>query len=252
MSHKDINFDNDNSIVSLSEIEKVFDDAKLCGVVFDGWSLTKNQLCSFAFNVMSGFSAPHIIELGSGSSTLFWLLFNSMLNNLLKVSSFEHHPTWINQLKKVVSKSRDIEIHFCNLRQVSDAVFGAIFNNPGRAFECWRSVGSVVPLSEVENTRIRNAFYDIPSSVNFPSDSIAGIVVDGPHGNGRSLAFPLFYECLKSNAFILIDDLESFPYLDDLGKLFRFKVINKELPKNDNLAGKNWALLKLEGKLSGK
>lgn len=251
MSNKDINIDNENSIVSLSKIEKVFDDAVLCGVVFDGWALTKDQLCSFVFHVMSGFSGPHIIELGSGSSTIFWLLLINMLNNSLKVSTFEHHPTWLNQLKKVVSKCRDIEIHYCDLRQVSDVVFGAIFNNPGRAFECWRSVGSVVPLSEVENTRIRNAFYDIPSCVNFPRESIAGIVVDGPHGNGRSLAFPLFYECLKPNAIVLVDDLEAFPFLDDLGKLFRFKVIKEELRKNTHLVGKNWALLRLEGKLSG-
>lgn len=236
----------DNSVNYLLSIDKAFENVRSCGIVENGASLSLDELRYFALYVMSYFPEPHIIELGGGRSTLFWLFLLNMRDNFLKLSTFEHDPSFANQLKRYVScSSYFIDIHLCNLRQVSDAEFNVIFSNPGNAFESWGSFGSVLSLSQAQDTRVKNAFYDMSSCLNFPLESISGLVVDGAHGNGRSLAFPLFSRCLKPDAFVLIDDVDHYPYMDDLSKVFKYRVIKSELPSN----GHRWALVRLNGRV---
>ena len=71
------------------------------------------------------------------------------------------------------------------------------------------------------------------------------MIVDGPHGNGRSLAFALFFDCLKLYAWILIDDFDHYPFLDDLARIFKFKIVEKKFA-ND---GKRWALVRIDGQI---
>lgn len=232
-------------IESLLNIEQAFVNVDKCGGEFGGWSLSKKEIRSFALHVLSTCSVPNIVELGGGWSTLFWVFLAHLKNNFIKVTTFEHHPGWGNHLKKVVLKSPDVEVHLCSLRQISDQEWNTLFTFPAKARNTWSSMGSLVSLSECENTRIHNAFYDIPFQVFPLVKSIDAMVVDGPHGNGRSLAYPLFFECLKPDAWLLIDDIEHCSFVDDLAKLFRFKIVKKELPSND----KRWVLLRLEGKI---
>lgn len=235
----------EDSLNYLLSIEQAFDKVESCGIVDNGGSLTRNELRCFALHVMSCFSEPLIIELGGGRSTLFWLFLLNKHDNFLRLSTFEHNPSFANQLKKFVSSSYCFDIHLCDLRQVTDTEFDVIFSEPGNAFQIWSSLGSVLLLSQAEDTRVKNAFYDISPDVNFPSESISGLVVDGPHGNGRSLAFPLFSRCLKPDAFVLIDDVDHYPFLYDLSRVFKFSVIKKELPSS----GHRWALVRLNGKV---
>ena len=103
-------------------------------------------------------------------------------------------------------------------------------------------MGTLVSQSEFENTRIRNAFYDIPSLAFPPNASIDGMIVDGPW-KWPFVGFPFVFDCLKPNAWMLIDDFDHYPFLDDLAKIFRFKIVEKELANN----GKRWVLLRLDG-----
>lgn len=234
-----------NPSVSPNEdhLEQAFSKVEQYGGKFDGWALSKNAIRSFAMHVLKTNPEPNIIELGGGQSTLFWMFLAQTRNTRVKVSTFEHHPNWAKQLKRTAADCIAIDIHCYNLKQINDQEWNTIFTFPERAKNSWSYIGTPVSQSEFENTRIRNAFYDIPSQAFPPNASIDGMIVDGPHGNGRSLAFPLFFDCLKPNAWMLIDDFDHYPFLDDLAKIFRFKIVEKELA-ND---GKRWVLLRLDG-----
>ena len=224
-------------------VKQAFSKVEQCGGKLDGWALSKNEIRSFAIHVLKTNPEPTIIELGGGQSTLFWKFLAQTKNTRIKVSTFEHHPNWGKQLRSAVADCTAIEVHCYNLRQISDQEWNTIFTFPEGTKNSWPHMGTLVPQSEFENTRIRNAFYDIPSQAFPPHASIDGMIVDGPHGNGRSLAFPLFFDCLKPDAWMLIDDFDHYPFLDDLAKIFRFKMIDKELANN----GKRWVLLRLDG-----
>ena len=51
------------------------------------------------------------------------------------------------------------------------------------------------------------------------------MVLDGPNGNGRSLAFALLADRLLIPAWLVVDDYDHYPFLEDLGRLFEFSVI---------------------------
>src|SRR3989339_376930 len=89
----------------LLSIEQAFDKVETCGIVDNGGSLTRNELRFFALHVMSNFSEPHIIELGGGRSTVFWLFLINTLDKFFKISTFEHNSNFANQLKLFVSSS---------------------------------------------------------------------------------------------------------------------------------------------------
>lgn len=224
-------------------IERAFSKVERYGGNFGGWALAKNAIRSFATQVLKSNPTPHIIELGSGQSTLFWAFFIQTENVNVKISTFEHHPNWGEQIKRAVAHCKAIEIHCYNLRQINDQEWNTIFTFPENAKTSWSRMGTLVTQSEFENTRTRNTFYDIPPQAFPPPASIDGMIVDGPHGNGRSLAFPLFFDCLKPNAWILIDDFDHYPFLYDLARIFKFKIVEKKLT-ND---GKKWILVRIEG-----
>lgn len=226
-------------------IEQAFSKVERYGGKFGGWALAKNAIRSFATHVFKTNSAPHIIELGGGLSTLFWAFFIQPENVHVKISTFEHHPIWGERIKRAVAHCKAIEIHCSNLRQINDQEWNTIFTFPEKAKTIWPLMGTFVAQSEYENTRIRNTFYDIQPQAFPLSASIDGLIVDGPHGNGRSLAFPLFFDCLKPNALILIDDFDHYPFLDDLARIFKFKIVEKKFT-ND---GKRWILVRVEGQI---
>ena len=226
-------------------IERAFNKVEQYSGQFGGWALTKNAIRSFATQVFKTNPAPHIIELGGGLSTLFWAFFIQPENVNVKISTFEHHPGWGKKIKMAVAHCKAIEIHSTNLRQIDNQEWDTIFTFPENAKTNWSRMGTFVTQSEFENTRIRNAFYDIPPHAFPPHASIDGMIVDGPHGNGRSLAFPLFFDCLKLNAWILIDDFDHYPFLDDLARIFKFKIVEKKFA-ND---GKRWALVRIDGQI---
>lgn len=236
----------ENGIEILLNIEKAFIDSEKCGRVFGGWALSKCELAIFVLHLFMGCAAPNIVELGAGQSTLFWAFLSRLKSNYLKLFSYEHHPSWSAQVKKAVSCCSDIVVNACGLRQVNPHEWNMLFKFPVKSKYIYPNMGLRVPLSEFENTRICNAFYDISVKDIPPPNSIDGMVVDGAHGNGRSLAFPLFYEALKQNALILIDDIDHYPFESDLKKIFDCKLLKREFPET----GKHWSLYRVNRRVS--
>lgn len=125
----------------------------------------------------------------------------------------------------------------CELRQFSDEEFEIILT--GVTLAQLRSMGSLVPKSQYLDTRIKNAFYDIQDSQLGRDYDL--MILDGPSGNGRSVAFGVMKERMKRPGFILIDDFNHYQFLYDCSRCFRFNVMLGEI-----LPSKRWVLLEVK------
>jgi hypothetical protein len=71
----------------------------------------------------------------------------------------------------------------------------------------------------------KNVFYDIKDE-QLP-DVIDIMIVDGPHGNGRSIAFLHGINRLKSGSYVVIDDYNHYDFIEKFEKLFKDRLNKK-------------------------
>lgn len=106
----------------------------------------------------------------------------------------------------------------------------------------WPAIGQRVPENQFDHFSIRNAFYADLDQLSLSGHSVDVMVVDGPHGNGRSLAYPLFVDTLKPDALVLVDDFDHYPFLAHLGKIYHYEELFREIVGN-----RRWVLVRLQG-----
>lgn len=220
-------------------VEEIF--TKISGD-FGGWALTKSSLQSLVANIdRSQLEKEYsVVELGGGLSTLFWREMNKRFPKLM-VTTWEHNQQFIDTLNhKVVGSS--VRIEHRKLQQYRDLEWGKIFSShdlKGLEAALIESKPADLPLSEYCNTRAHNTFYDI-SNIDFRSGKIDLLVVDGPHGNGRSLAFAAFAKYITEGTIILIDDVSHYPFLEMLSKFVTFQIVSTSFSLN-----KQWIILRV-------
>lgn len=222
-------------------VERALNQVQQQGGYFSGWALSRSALRTFCSVLFDQIEHPSIVEWGSGQSTLFWsALHEDMAFDFVGV---EHDPDWFEQLQPQLTKHTGFHYHLCPLKQLSDQERQLLWQQPTDAEQLYSELGALVPESERGNTRLKNAFYDFQPANSFAPASIDGLVLDGPNGSGRDLAFALLYTYLKSEAWILIDDFDHYPFLDGLGNLFHYEVVHIQIN-----AGKRWCLVQLKGR----
>jgi len=198
---------------------------------YSGWALSKSSIRYFCGEVFSGREKPIIVEFGGGASTIFWNNFSMEFS----LHSYEHDFVWFKKLNSYISNNQKITLIFSSLRQFSDTEKITLFQ------KCTLPSLSCNNYTDNKDTSAKNLFYNIRPN-DFPLQKIDALVLDGPHGNGRSMAFPLFRDYLKPGSIVLIDDFNHYPFLDDLSKVFEYKVI-KEF--KSPFKRKSWTLLRL-------
>ncbi|MEF3307171.1 hypothetical protein [Paenibacillus sp. GYB003] len=205
-------------------------------------ALTKTSLAQLCRRLGIAAGPVRLLELGGGQSTLFWrtLLGNGLLD--AEVTTLEHHVEWAAELGRRVAGEARIRVVPQTLKQITDDEWRRLFGNPPEAASAWSSVGTPVPESDYGRFTIRNTFYGEADRLGLPEESIDALIVDGPHGNGRSLAFPLLCRQLKPDALVLVDDFDHYPFLDDLERVFRFEELYREV-----IGDKRSVLLRLQG-----
>lgn len=197
------------------------------GLQFGGWALSKKSIRSFCAYLFCETSSPNIIELGGGLSTLFWVNMQKTCNPAIRVKTFEHNPLWGSKLNSFVT-DKTIQINVVKIKQISDAEKNILFNNPIEASKVWLNMGKTIPADQNEDTRIKNTFYSLEISDIDTLESIDGLIVDGPHGNGRSIAFVLYYHFIHPGTIILIDDFNHYDFLTDLGRCFEYEILERQ------------------------
>ncbi len=155
--------------------------------------------------------------------------------------TFEHNPRWAEHVKKLLAPQTQVEMIILPLCQVDEQDKERMFADRTHAFEIWQARQRNVPVTEYDNTRIPNAFYAVPPDRVPPAHSVDAIVVDGPNGSGRSLAYPLLFSALKAQALVLIDDFDHYPFVPDLARLYPFKPLIERTH-----TPKHWVLLALQ------
>lgn len=212
--------------------------------IFNGFSLAESSVRAFVFHLINQNSNKYTIcEFGGGQSTIFWNLLSKRVN--IEVNTYEHDPEWAEILNNKI-KNPKIFINYCQLMQIDDEIRYQIFSDPDNSSLIWAKNKKEINLEQFKDALLKNGFYNVEKN-QFPSNHIDAIILDGPHGNGRSVAFPLFYSYIKNGAIVLIDDYHHYPFLEDLGKLFKFEILEERTYKFSN---KGWVILRILNKIT--
>lgn len=201
--------------------------ASAYGLKFGGWALSKKSIRSFCAYLFCKTNTPNIIELGGGVSTLFWMNMKKICNPLIQVKTFEHNPIWGSKLDSLIT-DKTIQLKVVKIKQISDAEKNILFNDPIEASNAWLNMGKTIAADQYEDTRIKNAFYSLDNSDIDTLEPIDGLIVDGPHGNGRSIAFVLYYRFMHPGTIVLIDDFNHYDFLADLGRCFKYEILERQ------------------------
>lgn len=220
------------------DISEALQHSEQKGYPFDPMSLSKSALVRLC-RQLDHSKEWNILELGGGQSTLFWSALDEL--NLLKltVTTLEHDSGWTADLRGRVRSDR-VHVSAQQLKQINDEEWERIFADPDGALERWQQSGAAVPKEQYKNYTIHNAFYCDLHQAGLAAQSVDVLIVDGPHGNGRGLAFPLLATVLKPDAWVLIDDFDHYPFLECLERVFRHEELIREIAGR-----KRWLLTQL-------
>ena len=157
----------------------------------------------------------NIVEFGSGKSTEFLLTHRKIKNLNYQIYSFDHNPDFSFKSNQ---QDRNFVLNFRPLIYFSQTEFLLMFKN-----KVLSDNFNLVESAKINDFRIENAFYkldknDLPSVVDF-------VILDGPNGNGRSIAFLHLHKKLKNGSVIFIDDVDHYDYLVKLEQLFNFEIL---------------------------
>ena len=223
-------------------LDRAIANFKRKGGYFGSFALTEHSVRAFFHALLSQSQTRYsILELGRGQSTLFLReLIRAGVN--ITVSSCEHDKNWSDFVRDAVRDCDSIQIFGCDLRKVDDQIWDKIFSCPRMASELWNQYSTPVGKEFIKDTRMHNAFYAISKDALPHGSHLDGMIVDGPHGNGRSLSFPLFRNYLRLGTIVLMDDYHHYPFLMDMTRIFDYEILERHKHRFSN---KGWALMRI-------
>ena len=201
-----------------SRISKDLVQARKEGASFGGWALTETALRAFVNSILQ--LQDGVIEFGGGQSTIFFNV-SSQKNTDIRVCTWENDTNWYANLNSKITSPR-IKISRRYIREISISEFNELFDSPTSAFIKFSGMGTQMKGDSYTTSQIGDSitFYDLSETDIEGMKEFKHVILDGPHGVGRSLAFCLLYQCLRPGSIILIDDYKSFDSIQNLKKLF--------------------------------
>lgn len=183
----------------------------------NGWTLSFECLSVLGDEILKNKNIKNIVEFGSGVSTLFLCDLIDKYGLDINIDSFE------NDNKFLATKVRSyLNTKVRNLEECLDEHFDFMFETQ-QYNKMLFNTKTTDPF-----TRQRNCFYEIKE--DDLKDNYDLVILDGPHGNGRSIAFLHLKNKLKPGSLVLIDDHTHYGFQENLNKLFKTKTkyINDE------------------------
>jgi hypothetical protein len=210
----------------------------LWGDVTD-WSLHPRALA--ALPALVGDRPLLIVECGSGFSTVVLHEWARRRSARTRIVSFEHQREQISRLCALLDDEARACVHPSSLGQVTEATFRRMLAAPSEARALWRQRADRLPEDLYQETRIARAFYD--RLIEEPPAPAAGerllVILDGPNGSGRSIAFPLLAPLSGAESFWLIDDWDHYPFLPEMAAVFEIRE-----EQTACLGNKRWKLVR--------
>lgn len=210
------------------------------GGIFNGFAVAESAIRALFYNLLLEQKPKYnVVELGGGQSTLF---FNQLSKKLdVSLYSYEHDQDWFEKLEEMVGDNKALNLNHSPLANVSDAEFTEILGSDD-GFELWHSKSKPLAEDLDKDTRAKNCFYNITQQ-QLPSFETADVfILDGPHGNGRALAYAIFKKFISKGTYILIDDYHHYPFLPQLKNIFNVEVLIERRYKHSN---KGWVLARV-------
>lgn len=159
----------------------------------------------------------NIVEFGSGASTLFIDNFITELN-LTRVSllSFDNSSSYAAKSDKVVLRP---------LVHCSDESFEVVFKNREYNPSLFKRKLSK-PTSKQKNCFYNIKETDLPNKIDL-------LIVDGPNGNGRSLAFLHTKDRLPPGALVFIDDYDHYDFVEKFSLFHKYETVYSKRTEKD-------------------
>lgn len=157
----------------------------------------------------------NVVEFGSGVSTQFLLDLIDRYKLSMQIHSFDDSAEYA--YKKTHPK---LKLHIVPLVECDDATFEGMFVN--KVYDATKMHDKITPL----HTRQKNTFYKM-DELMLP-ESIDLLIVDGPHGNGRSMAYLHCFNRLHNGSLVLIDDASHYPFYDHLTMLHDTRILSEQ------------------------
>lgn len=168
----------------------------------DGWGLSKIGFEKL-FELISNDERDiiRILEFGSGISTKFFSDLSDALKKEIYVTSFDDSEEYMYHN----TSNSKITVNLRTLEETTDSYFERMFSD--------KSYNKKFMTPKTSN-HFRNMFYSLkPDDINGLYDYV---LLDGPHGNGRSLAFLHMLGHLSEESIIFIDDYTHYDFVDKL------------------------------------
>lgn len=204
---------------------------------WDDWSFNYHSMLVVAALIIRE-GIKHVVEFGAGYSTIALVEFCRQIAPNLRWDSFEHQVEFARRIQEHLPSDERYHLHTPPLVQVSDQDFRDLFSIADSVGH-FLSVMARVPAEKLLDTRLRNCFYGFDFR-SFSECEVDLVLIDGPSGNGRSLALPLLRDVVRLPSWVLLDDFTHYPYLDDLARVFTYETVTQV-----KTPVKEWALVKL-------
>lgn len=199
----------------------------------DGWGISRLGFEKLLEILNTYNKNINVIEFGSGKSTEFFDDYNVNINQNLSLISFDDNIKYAYE-----SNNQNILVKIRNLGECNDVTFDNMFKN--KKFNSRDFYNKKSELSTMQ----KNNFYLLEENDIVKKFDI--VLLDGPNGNGRSIAFLHLINHLNHNAYIFIDDYTHYDFVEKFKLIFNFEIFfeNKGGIKNQWDLGGDFIILK--------
>lgn len=179
-----------------------------------GWGLSREALETIA-ECIRKINKPDvsILEFGSGHSTRFLLDFKKEFYPSMILESYDNDPKYMHKHPCV----RRRELIQYNDKDYESLFTEKIDQSKSRPFDYKKSSRKM---------NWKNVFYRIQDNDLINKYDL--VVLDGPNGNGRSIAFPFLIGKMNPGSYIFIDDVTHYDFVERMTRMFpKAEVVQK-------------------------
>lgn len=177
----------------------------------------------------------NILEFGSGQSTQFLIDYKLYTNKNIIIDSYDHDSKYSYQN---TNNYNFLNLYIKPLISCSDINFNKQILNKIYDRTCFKE-HILLPYNHPKFWRQKNCFYNIEN--NELKDFYNLIIIDGPNGNGRNIAYLHIINRVQPGTIIFIDDYNSrdndfdYKFIENLKSILNVQ----ELYTHDNLDNKD-------------